>query len=192
MLFQIGAFSEHVFQNGRRRSDMEDDGKGRGGRRRRLQMDCHPAFTPGASITEVNRGKILQAAKEMNNTPNLLARSLATNLTRQVAVFVDDFTNPHKLPVLEKLTVRRQIGGRRMLIEYPPALQPCPCPARCRPMTSRCDNPGLDEMWLLSSVSWLPPRLNLLFQSKFNAASNSKCLQVQETCIESRRPRSRL
>ena len=32
----------------------------------------------------------------------------------------------------------------------------------------------------LSSVSWLPPRLNLLFQSKFNAASNSKCLQVQE------------
>ena len=69
------------------------------------------AFTPGASITEVSRGKVLKVAKELNYTPNLLARSLATNLTHQVAVFVDDFTNPHKLPVLEKLTERLQSEG---------------------------------------------------------------------------------
>ena len=70
------------------------------------------AFTPGASITEVSRDKVLKIAKELNYTPNLLARSLATNLTHQVAVFVDDFANPHKLPVLEKLTERLQAEGR--------------------------------------------------------------------------------
>ncbi|MFW8587867.1 LacI family DNA-binding transcriptional regulator [Rhizobium beringeri] len=69
------------------------------------------AFTPGASITEASRQKVLQAAEILNYSPNLLARSLATNTTHQVAVFVDDFANPHKLPVLEMLTERLQAEG---------------------------------------------------------------------------------
>ncbi|MGO6908646.1 LacI family transcriptional regulator, partial [Rhizobium ruizarguesonis] len=69
------------------------------------------AFTPGASITEASRQKVLQAAEVLNYSPNLLARSLATNTTHQVAVFVDDFANPHKLPVLEMLTERLQAEG---------------------------------------------------------------------------------
>jgi len=69
------------------------------------------AFTPGASITDVSRQKVLQAAEALNYSPNLLARSLATNTTHQVAVFVDDFANPHKLPVLELLTARLQAEG---------------------------------------------------------------------------------
>ena len=69
------------------------------------------AFTPGASITEASRQKVLAAADRLNYSPNLLARSLATNLTHQVALFVDDFTNPHKLPFLEKLTEQLQAEG---------------------------------------------------------------------------------
>src|SRR3954464_2329565 len=69
------------------------------------------AFTPGASITEETRAKVLKVAQKLNYSPNLLARSLATNLTNQVAVFVDDFGNPHKLPFLEKLTERLQAEG---------------------------------------------------------------------------------
>jgi len=69
------------------------------------------AFTPGASITDASRQKVLQAAEALNYSPNLLARSLATNVTHQVAVFVDDFANPHKLPVLEMLTERLQAEG---------------------------------------------------------------------------------
>jgi len=69
------------------------------------------AFTPGASITDASRQKVLQAAEALNYSPNLLARSLATNITHQVAVFVDDFANPHKLPVLEMLTERLQAEG---------------------------------------------------------------------------------
>ncbi|WP_184872203.1 MULTISPECIES: LacI family DNA-binding transcriptional regulator [Mesorhizobium] len=69
------------------------------------------AFTPGASITEESKRRVLQAAAALNYSPNLLARSLATNLTHQVAVFVDDFANPQKLPFLETLTDRLQAEG---------------------------------------------------------------------------------
>ena len=34
-----------------------------------------------------------------------------------------------------------------------------------------------------SSFSWLPPRLILLFRSKINAASNSKCKQIRENLL---------
>lgn len=70
------------------------------------------AFTSGASITDTSRAKVLAAAKKLHYSPNLLARSLATNLTHQVAILVDDFTNPHKLPFLERLTAALQAEGR--------------------------------------------------------------------------------
>ncbi|MGY5810043.1 LacI family DNA-binding transcriptional regulator [Rhizobium sp. LEGMi198b] len=69
------------------------------------------AFTPGASITEESKRRVLEAAEHLNYSPNLLARSLATNSTHQVAVFVDDFANPQKLPFLETLTERLQAEG---------------------------------------------------------------------------------
>lgn len=69
------------------------------------------AFTEGASITEESKRRVLEAAAALNYTPNLLARSLATNSTHQVAVFVDDFANPQKLPFLEALTERLQAEG---------------------------------------------------------------------------------
>lgn len=69
------------------------------------------AFTPGSSITESSKAKVLAAAEKLNYRPNLLARSLATNLTHQVAVLVDDFENPHKLPFLSKLTEKLQAEG---------------------------------------------------------------------------------
>ena len=69
------------------------------------------AFTPGASIAEKSRAKVMAVAHELNYSPNLLARSLATNLTHQVAAFVDDFDNPHKLPLIAALTEIMQSEG---------------------------------------------------------------------------------
>ena len=69
------------------------------------------AFTPGSPITEESKRRVMEAAAALNYSPNLLARSLATNSTRQVAVFVDDFANPQKLPVLETLTEQLQAAG---------------------------------------------------------------------------------
>lgn len=62
------------------------------------------AFTPGASIAEASRERVLQEAQRLGYRPNLLARSLATKKTNQVAVLVDDFANPYKLVMLEALT----------------------------------------------------------------------------------------
>ena len=69
------------------------------------------AFTEGASIAEDAKRRVLEAAAALNYTPNLLARSLATNHTHQVAVFVDDFSNPQKIPYLEVLTDSLQANG---------------------------------------------------------------------------------
>lgn len=69
------------------------------------------AFTEGASIADEAKRKVLEAAAALNYTPNLLARSLATNHTHQVAVLVDDFANPQKIPYLEMLTDGLQAHG---------------------------------------------------------------------------------
>jgi DNA-binding LacI/PurR family transcriptional regulator len=74
------------------------------------------AFTPGASITETTRSKVMATAEKLNYRPNLLARSLATNLTHQVAVLVDDFDNPSKLGYLAKLTRALQANGLLALL----------------------------------------------------------------------------
>jgi LacI family transcriptional regulator len=74
------------------------------------------AFTPGASIRDNSRQKVLAAADALNYRPNLLARSLATNLTHQVAVLVDDFENPSKLGYLAKLTHALQSNGLLALL----------------------------------------------------------------------------
>jgi LacI family transcriptional regulator len=69
------------------------------------------AFTPGVSIAEASRRRVMAAAEGLGYRPNLLARSLATRSTQQVAVLVDDFANPHKLPFLETLTASLQAAG---------------------------------------------------------------------------------
>jgi len=69
------------------------------------------AFKPGASIAEESRRRVMAAAEGLGYRPNLLARGLATRSTQQVAVLVDDFANPHKLPFLETLTASLQAGG---------------------------------------------------------------------------------
>jgi LacI family transcriptional regulator len=77
------------------------------------------AFTPGASIAEDSRKRVLEAAERLSYRPNLLARSLATKSTQQVAVLVDDFANLHKLPFLEKLTAALQADGMVAMLINP-------------------------------------------------------------------------
>jgi LacI family transcriptional regulator len=66
------------------------------------------AFKPGASIAEASRQRVIAAAERLDYRPNLVARSLATSTTQQVAILVDDFGNPYKLPTLELLTAALQ------------------------------------------------------------------------------------
>lgn len=66
------------------------------------------AYVPGSNISERSRRRVMDAAERLGYRPNLLARSLNTKVTGQVAVLVDDFANPYKLPALEKLTAALQ------------------------------------------------------------------------------------
>jgi LacI family transcriptional regulator len=74
------------------------------------------AYIPGASISEDSRRRVMEAAEQLGYRPNLLARSLATKSTRQVAVLVDDFSNPYKLTMLELLSAGLQAKQMAMML----------------------------------------------------------------------------
>lgn len=69
------------------------------------------AFAPGSIISEKSREHVMAVAERLGYRPNLLARSLMTKTTHQIAVLVDDFSNFHKLLALEKLTAALQAEG---------------------------------------------------------------------------------
>jgi len=69
------------------------------------------AFKADASISEESRKRVVEVAERLGYRPNLIARSLTTKTTQQVAVLVDDFGNPHKLTLLKALTTALQREG---------------------------------------------------------------------------------
>jgi DNA-binding LacI/PurR family transcriptional regulator len=74
------------------------------------------AFRQDASISKKNLEKVLNAAKALGYAPDLLASSLASNKTNLVALLIDDFDNPHKLPVLKHLTSALQKAGMTAIL----------------------------------------------------------------------------
>lgn len=62
------------------------------------------AFKKDASISAKSRRKVMEAAEQLGYVPDLLAASLASDRSNLVALMLDDFENPHKLVMLERLT----------------------------------------------------------------------------------------
>ncbi|KQI70369.1 LacI family transcriptional regulator [Loktanella sp. 3ANDIMAR09] len=75
------------------------------------------AFKKDASISAKSREKVMKAAETLGYVPDLLATSLATDRTNLVALLVDDFANPHKLVMMERLTrILRKNGYDTLLV----------------------------------------------------------------------------
>jgi len=75
------------------------------------------AFKKDASISKKSRKKVLEAAEKLGYVPDLLAASLASDRTNLVALLVDDFANPHKLIMMERLTrILRKNGHDTLLV----------------------------------------------------------------------------
>ncbi|MDA5093802.1 LacI family DNA-binding transcriptional regulator [Aliiroseovarius sp. KMU-50] len=75
------------------------------------------AFKPNASISAKSRQTVMEAAEKLGYAPNLLAASLASDRSNLVALLVDDFSNPHKLVMMERLTrVLRKNGWDTLLV----------------------------------------------------------------------------
>lgn len=66
------------------------------------------AFEAHGRIAPDTRERVMVAAAELGYRPNLLARSLATHRTHLVAILVNDFMNPFKMPALNLLTALLQ------------------------------------------------------------------------------------
>lgn len=69
------------------------------------------AFKKDASISPKTRDKVMKVAEEMGYIPDLRAASLASDRSNLVALLVDDFSNPHKLVMLERLTTAMRSRG---------------------------------------------------------------------------------
>lgn len=73
-------------------------------------------FTPGASISEKRREKVLEAAKKLNYTPNIIARSLVQKETRIIGVVLTRYKSPFYSRVLGQFTRKIQENGYNMLL----------------------------------------------------------------------------
>ena len=77
-------------------------------------------FTPGASVSENMRVRVLKAAAELGYRPNALARSLITGRSRIIGLIVAYLDNGYYPVALEKLSRALQERGYRILIFMAP------------------------------------------------------------------------
>ncbi|AYD04639.1 LacI family DNA-binding transcriptional regulator [Neorhizobium sp. NCHU2750] len=75
------------------------------------------AFRKEASISPKSLEKVRIAAERLGYVPDLRAASLASDRTNLVALLIDDFANPHKLVMMERLTrILRRAGWDILLV----------------------------------------------------------------------------
>jgi len=75
------------------------------------------AFKSEASISAKSREKVLEAAGHLGYAPDLIAASLASQRSNLVSLLIDDFSNPHKLVMMERLTrILRHNGWGTLLV----------------------------------------------------------------------------
>lgn len=74
------------------------------------------AFTPGASVAQSTRHRVLEAARKLKYRPNALARSLTTQRSRIIAVAMTQLDNPFYPSVLQSLSRLLQARGYQILL----------------------------------------------------------------------------
>ena len=74
------------------------------------------SFTPGASVSELTRTKVTDAARQLGYRPNAIARSLITKRSRMIGVVMSYLENQFYPMVLEKLSQRLQRDGYHVLL----------------------------------------------------------------------------
>jgi DNA-binding LacI/PurR family transcriptional regulator len=73
-------------------------------------------FTPGASIAERTKQRVLRAADQLGYRPNAIARSLNTQRSGLVGVVVADVGNPFYARLVEALAIEIQERGRAPVV----------------------------------------------------------------------------
>ena len=73
-------------------------------------------FTPGASVSEKTREKVLAAATQLGYRPNALARSLIVRSTRMIGLVMAEWENPFYTRMLRQFSERFQAEGYQLLL----------------------------------------------------------------------------
>jgi DNA-binding LacI/PurR family transcriptional regulator len=73
-------------------------------------------FTPGASISVKSREKVLKAARELNYTPNIIARSLVQKATQIIGIIMTRYKSPFYSRVLGEFILRIQEQGYKTML----------------------------------------------------------------------------
>jgi DNA-binding LacI/PurR family transcriptional regulator len=73
-------------------------------------------YTPGASVAEATRTKVMEAARKLGYRPNAIARTLITRKSRMIAVVASYLDNQFYPVVIEKLSQRLQQDGYHCLL----------------------------------------------------------------------------
>jgi DNA-binding LacI/PurR family transcriptional regulator len=73
-------------------------------------------FTPGASVSDEMRRKVMAAAKQVGYRPNAIARSLSQQSSRIIGLVMIRFWNPFYTRLLEEFTSRLQARGYWVLL----------------------------------------------------------------------------
>jgi DNA-binding LacI/PurR family transcriptional regulator len=74
------------------------------------------AFTPGASVADATRKRVLDAARALGYRPNAIARTLITRRSRIVAMVVSYLENPFYPAIIELMSQRLQRDGYHLLL----------------------------------------------------------------------------
>jgi LacI family transcriptional regulator len=73
-------------------------------------------FTPGTSVSQETRAKVLEAAKNLGYRPNVIARSLIQKTTNIIGLVVMRFTNPFYARMIRDFTRALQDHGYWVLL----------------------------------------------------------------------------
>jgi DNA-binding LacI/PurR family transcriptional regulator len=68
-------------------------------------------FTPGASVSDEMRQKVMAAAKQLGYRPNAIARSLNQRSTHMIGLVMVRFMNPFYARLLQEFTAKLQALG---------------------------------------------------------------------------------
>jgi DNA-binding LacI/PurR family transcriptional regulator len=74
------------------------------------------AYTPGASVADGTRHRVMEAARKLGYRPNAIARTLITRKSRMIAVVASYLDNQFYPVVIEKLSQRLQQDGYHVLL----------------------------------------------------------------------------
>jgi DNA-binding LacI/PurR family transcriptional regulator len=73
-------------------------------------------FTPGASVSERTRRKVLDAASELGYQPNVLARSLIQGRSRLIGLVMGEWGNPFYTTMLRGFSERLEARGYEVIL----------------------------------------------------------------------------